>query len=100
MRAPAVGILAPTGAFLGAMPVGGLVGREEEMARIQRAVEAVEAGSGRVVLLTGESGIGKTRLAQEVTVDLRDRGGSGALEIRYASHSELDRIVSAILGDG
>jgi ParB family transcriptional regulator, chromosome partitioning protein len=33
-------------------------------------------------------------------VDLRDRGGSGALEIRYASHAELDRIVSAILGDG
>jgi len=33
-------------------------------------------------------------------VDLKDRGGSGALEIRYASHAELDRIVSAILGDG
>jgi ParB family chromosome partitioning protein len=33
-------------------------------------------------------------------VDLRDRGGSGAVEIRYASHAELDRIVSAILGDG
>jgi ParB family chromosome partitioning protein len=32
-------------------------------------------------------------------VDLRDRGGSGALEIRYASHAELDRIVSAILGE-
>jgi len=32
-------------------------------------------------------------------VELRDRGGSGALEIRYASHAELDRIVAAILGD-
>jgi len=32
-------------------------------------------------------------------VDLRDRGGSGAIEIRYASHPELDRIISAILGD-
>ena len=32
-------------------------------------------------------------------VDLKDRGGSGALEIRYASHAELDRIVAAILGD-
>jgi len=32
-------------------------------------------------------------------VDLRDRGGSGALEIRYASHADLDRIVSAILGE-
>jgi hypothetical protein len=32
-------------------------------------------------------------------VELRDRGGSGALEIRYASHADLDRIVSAILGE-
>jgi ParB family chromosome partitioning protein len=32
-------------------------------------------------------------------VDLRDRGGSGALEIRYASAADLDRIVSAILGE-
>src|SRR5437868_10737288 len=32
-------------------------------------------------------------------VDLRDRGGSGAIEIRYASQAELDRIISAILGE-
>ena len=33
-------------------------------------------------------------------VDLKDRGGSGSVEIRYASHAELDRIISAILGEG
>jgi ParB family transcriptional regulator, chromosome partitioning protein len=33
-------------------------------------------------------------------VDLKDRDGSGAIEIRYASPGELDRIVSAILGEG
>src|SRR5205814_10201718 len=33
-------------------------------------------------------------------VDLKDRGGSGSVEIRYASHAELDRIISAILAAG
>src|SRR4051812_21819823 len=32
-------------------------------------------------------------------VDLRDRGGGGTIEIRYASHADLDRIVSSLLGD-
>jgi hypothetical protein len=32
-------------------------------------------------------------------VALKDKGGSGTLEIRYASHQELDRVLAAILGD-
>ncbi len=32
-------------------------------------------------------------------VQLRDKGGSGILEIRYASLQELDRVLAAILGD-
>ena len=40
------------------------------------ALEAVtgEAGTGRMVLLAGEAGIGKTRLAQEVSVHAWERG--------------------------
>ena len=32
-------------------------------------------------------------------VELKDKGGSGAIEIRYQSLAELDRILSGILGD-
>jgi class 3 adenylate cyclase len=40
----------------------GLVGREEEIQLLMRRWEESEAGTGRVVLLLGEGGIGKSRL--------------------------------------
>jgi predicted ATPase len=54
--------------------VGGLdrvasafVGRDWELARLCALVETVAAGHGQVVVLTGEAGIGKSRLAAEVS---------------------------------
>jgi class 3 adenylate cyclase/tetratricopeptide (TPR) repeat protein len=41
-----------------------LVGRQEELALILRRWEQVKEGDGQVVLLSGEAGIGKSRLAQ------------------------------------
>jgi len=41
-----------------------LVGREEEVALLQQRWEQVKAGQGQVVLLSGEAGIGKSRLVQ------------------------------------
>jgi class 3 adenylate cyclase/tetratricopeptide (TPR) repeat protein len=64
----------PIGGFLGALPSGPLVAREEEMHKILASLDAVAGGSGRLVLLLGEPGVGKTRLAQEVTLQLRSRG--------------------------
>jgi class 3 adenylate cyclase len=64
----------PIGGYLGSLPAGPLVGREAEMARLRSALEAVEGGTGRLVLLAGEPGIGKTRLAQEVTLAACDGG--------------------------
>src|SRR5262245_11467468 len=43
-----------------------LVGRERELAAATQAVEAVLAGSGSILFLTGEPGIGKTRLIAEI----------------------------------
>ena len=41
-----------------------LVGREEELDLLMRRWEQAKTGSGRVVLLTGEAGIGKSRMAK------------------------------------
>jgi class 3 adenylate cyclase/tetratricopeptide (TPR) repeat protein len=64
----------PIGGFLGALPSSSIVGRDEELASLLSAVDAVAAGSGRLLLLAGEPGVGKTRLAQEATIALRNRG--------------------------
>jgi class 3 adenylate cyclase/tetratricopeptide (TPR) repeat protein len=64
----------PVGNFLWARPEHRLVAREREMRALLTTLEAVQAGAGRVVFLVGEPGVGKTRLAQEVTEAARDRG--------------------------
>jgi class 3 adenylate cyclase len=50
----------------------GLVGRAEETAQLASAAEAVRAGPGRLVILDGEPGIGKTRLLEWLHEQLRD----------------------------
>ena len=44
---------------------GALIGRQEELADLQAAFEAARSGRPTIALLTGEAGIGKTRLADE-----------------------------------
>jgi DNA-binding SARP family transcriptional activator len=63
----------PTGGFLGALPTGPIVARDDEIERLAMAADAVEAGTGRFLMLVGETGVGKTRLAQEVMLRLRDQ---------------------------
>jgi predicted ATPase len=43
-----------------------MVGRDRELARVMLLLDDALAGGGRLVLFTGEAGIGKTRLAEEV----------------------------------
>jgi transcriptional regulator with XRE-family HTH domain len=62
------------GGFLGALPTAALVGREQELAVIEEALGAAVGRQGRLLLLIGEPGVGKTRLAQEITVVARAHG--------------------------
>ena len=49
-----------------------LVGRVAELSALTAQLEAAQAGRGSIVLLTGAAGIGKSRLARELT-DLAER---------------------------
>jgi eukaryotic-like serine/threonine-protein kinase len=50
------------------------VGRETELAALTADLQAAVAGRGGVVLLAGEPGIGKTRLAEELAAQATARG--------------------------
>src|SRR5829696_8220446 len=53
-------------ADIGSVSPSGLVGRESAVAALDRAVREAAAGRGGLVLITGEAGIGKIALAQDV----------------------------------
>jgi hypothetical protein len=57
----------------------GLIGREREMALLRPVVDAGMSGNGAVVLLSGEPGIGKSRLAEALTAYAVSRGAASAL---------------------
>ena len=50
------------------IPADKFVGRQRELESLQGAFEQACAGHGRIVMLAGEPGIGKTRTAQELAV--------------------------------
>ena len=61
----------PARGLLGRAP---FVGRHEEMARLRARLEQARAGSGALVMVVGEPGIGKTRTLEEFTAHAREQG--------------------------
>jgi DNA-binding SARP family transcriptional activator len=55
-------------------PTSVLVGREGELRELRAGLDAAFAGRGSLFLLVGEPGIGKSRIAEEVLQDARQRG--------------------------
>ncbi|MDP9074247.1 MAG: AAA family ATPase [Actinomycetota bacterium] len=51
-----------------------LVGRDGEVERLQTVLDGMRVGHGRVVLISGEAGIGKTRLVEELAALAIDQG--------------------------
>jgi TOMM system kinase/cyclase fusion protein len=72
-----------------------LVGREEELALLRRRWEQTKEGAGQVVLLSGEPGIGKSRLVQTLKEQVIAEGAS-RIEFRcspYHQNSALYPII-------
>jgi len=62
------------------------VGRDRELARAVGLLEEARAGRGRLLLCTGEAGIGKTRLAEEAAAVAAARGAA----VAWARSSDRD----------
>jgi signal transduction histidine kinase/tetratricopeptide (TPR) repeat protein len=52
-----------------------LVGREKELRKLRSALTARGKGDGKLILIRGEAGVGKSRLLTEFGQDLETRGG-------------------------
>jgi DNA-binding CsgD family transcriptional regulator len=66
---------------------GALLEREQELTQLAGLVDDARAGLGRLVLVEGPPGIGKTRLLEA----LRARAGEQGMAVLTARASELDR---------
>src|SRR6185295_8002696 len=64
-----------------------LVGREEELGLLRRRWEQAKAGEGQVVLLSGEPGIGKSRLVQTLKEHVTAEGAT-RIEFRCSPYHQ------------
>jgi DNA-binding SARP family transcriptional activator len=63
-----------------------LVGREDQLAVLEEVLAGAQGGRGRVVLVEGEPGIGKTRLAEEVA----RRAAAAGMQVAWGRCHEGD----------
>ena len=63
-----------TPTFDGFAPSERFVGRQEELSELKAALEDALSGQGRLVMLAGEPGIGKTRTTQELATYAETQG--------------------------
>ena len=66
-----------------------LIGREREWRQLQASVEVATAGKAHMVVLSGEAGIGKTRLSEELVRWSNRQGFSTAFAPCYAAEGDL-----------
>src|SRR5262245_52808491 len=66
-----------------------LIGRDAEVGRLGQALDAIGRGEGRVVIVLGEAGIGKTSLLEAVEAEARRRSLRCHLGRSYVSEQVL-----------
>jgi tetratricopeptide (TPR) repeat protein len=63
---------------------GRLVAREEELTRVRALWQRAAAGEGRVLLVSGEPGVGKSRLVRELVTQVQVAGDRALVGESYA----------------
>lgn len=66
-----------------------LVGRDADLRLLELVLGRAAAGTGSVVLISGEAGIGKTRLCHELARWHRSRGGQVLLGRAFPEESAI-----------
>jgi oligopeptide transport system substrate-binding protein len=90
VQVPVVAPSVPLGRSpLDAMAPSRLVGREEELEFLRQCWQGVEAGQSGWVLISGEAGVGKTRLVEEVAHRLRWQG----VRVLWGRCYEFERVL-------
>ena len=56
------------------LPESDFIGRQEELVKLTNALDDAQSGQGRIVMLAGGSGIGKTRIAHELVTQADAKG--------------------------
>jgi tetratricopeptide (TPR) repeat protein len=79
-----------------------MVGRDAELAQLERALENTKLGQGAVCLVTGETGVGKTRLMDELRIRAMLSGihvvrGQGQLDSALTLHLWQEVILALLL---
>jgi DNA-binding SARP family transcriptional activator/tetratricopeptide (TPR) repeat protein len=67
-----------------------LVGRDNDLGRLMRALDGAWQGHGATVAIVGEAGVGKTRFVEELADRVQRRGG----RILHARSFEMEQVLS------
>jgi len=80
---------------------GRLVGRERELKMARKMWQGAKGGQGQLLLISGEPGVGKTRLVREIVTQVEVSGGSALIGRSYADvnppYSPFRQILHTVL---
>jgi ABC-type oligopeptide transport system substrate-binding subunit/ABC-type transporter Mla MlaB component len=83
---------------------GRMVGREQELREARSLWSRALEGQGQVLLITGEPGIGKSRLVRELVTQAEVSGGQALVGFSYAEgggpYGPFRQIIREVLGNG
>ncbi|MGB3716839.1 MAG: protein kinase, partial [Candidatus Promineifilaceae bacterium] len=101
---PAGSQLRDTGTYISRLVRGRMIGREEEFAQAVAPWQQAATAQGQLLLISGEPGIGKTRLVRELTTYVEISGGKALAGQCYAEertpYGPIGQLVRGSLDNG
>lgn len=73
-----------------------LVGRQDEMAVLKDRCQRAKNGQGQIVFLTGEAGIGKSRLTRALIENICKPGIAASIELQCSPHHDQSALFPVI----